>query len=234
VLLSFLCLATLAGVAAWATTSDRFVVKQVIVRGTRLTDRTQVQETLQDLVVGRNLWLVNAQTAVRALRSFPTVAGVAVQRRWPDGLLVLIREREPVAVVEAEGERWLVDPESMVLAPARQGESYPLLSCASLPQGRVCPGERLPGEHLRQALAAAACARALELWPLQRLEVDPQGGITCLSKEGVEIRCGAPARLDTKLRLASAVLASRRGQPVAVVDVADPGNPFLREGAATP
>lgn len=235
---SLLCnglgLAALAAAIIWAATSERFVVKEVIVRGAVLSDRPQVEQVLTNSLTGRNLWLLNAQGLNRQLRSLPTVASVAVERRSPHSLLLLIREREPVALVQAAGQRWLIDVEGMVLAPATEGDGYPLLSCASLPERRVRPGDRLPPGQVRQALITAARARALNLWPLQGVEVDEQGGITCVSQEGVQIRCGPPTRLDTKLRLACAVLASQRGQSLAVVDVADPANPFSRKGAPAP
>jgi len=227
-------IAVLAAAIACFLIYRPFTVRKVVVHGSTLTGQARARELLQHALTGRTLLTVNARSLHRALASLPAVSSITVERRWPHTLVVRIAESQPVALAQAAGERWLLDLQGTVIGPAPLADSYPILSCPSLTERSLRPGLSLRDERLLQALKVAGRARALHLWPLQRIDVDQYGGITCVSQEGVEIRCGAPTRLDTKLRLAATVLASRREEPPAVVDVADPANPFLRKRAAAP
>ncbi len=234
ILLSTLPFIALAAGLLWAVTSQRFLVTSVLVTGSARSDRSATEQILHHCLTGRSLFLLNAQALRRELRALPTIADARVHRRLPHTLLLHIREREPLAGVLSAGQRWLVDVNGFVIAPARQSDDYPLLSSSLLPTDPMRPGLRLSHKYLRRGLEGLACARRLPLPPLSGVEIDQHGGLTLVSKDNLRVRCGAPTRLEVKLRLAAAMLDSYEGQAVALLDVADPNVPFLRKEARLP
>ena len=92
-------------------------VRRISVSGTQRVDPASVTQLLADQR-GRPLLLVDTgalQARVLALR---LVAGVSVQRQWPGGLTVVVRERQAVAAVASGAGVRLVDVDGVEVATA--------------------------------------------------------------------------------------------------------------------
>lgn len=91
----------------WVTTSDRFAITDIEVRG---ADRLRPDDVRAALGVrpGDNVFAADLDAAGARLRDQPWIAQAEVRRVLPDRLVVEIREYEPAAVV-ALGELYLVD-----------------------------------------------------------------------------------------------------------------------------
>jgi len=93
-----------------------FQVREVEVRGARFVERDEVVALLR-LQPASSVWGDKAVWAERVARH-PLVRSAAVSRRLPDGLVVTVIEREPVALapgptlepVDVDGVRLPVDP----------------------------------------------------------------------------------------------------------------------------
>lgn len=101
-----------AGAAAlshdWITTSPRFAISSIEVRGTRVLDRAEALALLP-VHLGDNMFAADTRTLERALAAHPWVARVEVHRELPRTLVATITERTAAAVVDLGG-LYLVDP----------------------------------------------------------------------------------------------------------------------------
>ena len=144
--------AALGGVAIWwprAAESirqmDTFLVSQVQVRGLRYLSEDEVVELL-GIGPESSVWADPGMWADRVARH-PMVRSADVMRRLPDGLLVEVTEREPVALaptptlepIDAEGYRLPLDPAAYRL-------DLPVLSSPQTPPA----GARLVPDDVRR------------------------------------------------------------------------------------
>ncbi len=105
-------LSAFAGAAAishsWITTSPRFAISSIEVRGTRVLDRAEALALLP-VHLGDNMFAADTRTLERSLAAHPWVARVEVHRELPRTLVATITERTAPAVVDLGG-LYLVDP----------------------------------------------------------------------------------------------------------------------------
>jgi cell division protein FtsQ len=97
--------------APWST------VRRIEVFGVHRVDAAAVRAAAQP-EVGRPLVLVDTGRIAAEIRREPLVAAVAVSRRWPGTLLVMVRERAAVAAVPAASGVNLVDADGVVVGRA--------------------------------------------------------------------------------------------------------------------
>ncbi|HUS63592.1 MAG TPA: FtsQ-type POTRA domain-containing protein [Kofleriaceae bacterium] len=98
-----LTLVVLSGVAGsvalgyrWLTTSSRFALADLDVRGAEALAEDDVRRALAP-AMGQNLFRVPLDALERRLRAEPWVAHAAIRRRLPDSLVVDIEEHRPAA-----------------------------------------------------------------------------------------------------------------------------------------
>jgi cell division protein FtsQ len=94
-------------------------VRRISVSGTHRIDPASVTGLLADQR-GRPLLLVDTGALQARVRALGLVAGVSVQRQWPGGLLVVVRERQAVAAVPSGAGVRLVDVDGVEVATAAQ------------------------------------------------------------------------------------------------------------------
>lgn len=130
---------------------ETFDVQEVDVRGTRyLAEETVV--ALLEIEPGTSVWSDQAPW-LEALLAHPLVESAEVRRRLPDGLVVTITERRPVALaptptlepVDAEGRRLPIDPSAFRL-------DLPVIVTARVPP----EGAKLVPEEVRSLAAEVA------------------------------------------------------------------------------
>jgi cell division septal protein FtsQ len=111
VLLTLAILAVPTAVYAWGRSSSSFGITTVRVSGTHLVPAKKTLRLLQKTYIGENLFTVTAEDVRGTLEPLSFVAGVTVDRAFPDTLEVGITEYEPAAYALA-GSRWYVVDES--------------------------------------------------------------------------------------------------------------------------
>jgi POTRA domain, FtsQ-type len=92
----------------WITTSQRFAIGAIDIRGTRVIDAAEAKALLP-VHLGDNMFAADTRTLERALAAHPWVARVEVHRELPRTLVATITERTAAAVVDL-GALYLVDP----------------------------------------------------------------------------------------------------------------------------
>ncbi len=100
----------------------------------------------------RSLFATNiADVRAQLLAKVPRLQSVTLERRLPGDLVVRVRERLPVANMQAQQNILTLDREGMVLGPARPSRVLPLITGHFAPGIR--PGVRLSAAPIRNALA---------------------------------------------------------------------------------
>ncbi len=145
------------------------------------------------------------------------VLEVSVSRSWPNGLAVQVTPREPVAVVESEGEFLLMDPEGIELdSVSEPPEDLPLIDVdlgsersASALQAVVQVLGELPPEVFDDVTAASAASA-------DRIEFE--------LGESATVIWGSAEETELKAE----VLLTLRQVPAEVYDVSAPRNPITK------
>ena len=118
VLLTLAILAVPTAVYAWGRSSSSFDIASVSLSGTHLVPAKKTLRLLQRTYTGDNLFTVTAKDVRETLEPLSFVAGVTVDRAFPDVLEVGISEYVPAAYALA-GSRWyVVDENGYVICTA--------------------------------------------------------------------------------------------------------------------
>lgn len=158
-------LAVLGGVGgvAWAgyhfaTTSPRFAIQTIEVRGNRHISADQVRAALP-VQRGDNVFGVDLDVVGQLARSIPWVADAKVHRMLPNTIRIDLREHEPVAMADLGG-LYLVDstghPFKRAAIEAGEASGFPVVTGISRARFTADPAEA-------EQLIGSALA-ALEAW----------------------------------------------------------------------
>ncbi len=148
----------LVGLVAWSKQKTTAILQdvaglklgKVTVEGNRYLTDVEVMKAVA-LPMGENMFKLDLEQATERLKSMDWVERVFIERRLPSSLLISIRERKPVALLD-NGTLYGVDREGRVLSPssALLSEDLPLISGVSLKADAV--GTTGMAEELKPAL----------------------------------------------------------------------------------
>lgn len=136
VVISFVLLAS----AFWAwrqTQSDaRFAVKAIEIAGAVHTPRAAI-DAVTARYIGLNLFRIDIARVQQDLGTLPWIARIDIEKKLPGTLHITIAERQPVALVQADGKLQYVDERGVPfaeLSPAAGDDDLPLISDAAGPE----------------------------------------------------------------------------------------------------
>ena len=211
------------GVAYWvAYATPVFAVERVVVRGAPPELSREVMRATRDLV-GRSLVAIDAEQVEGKLRALPSVAGVSVDRAFPDSLVVRVAPERAVAVIRRGRSAWLATGAGMVIREIETGTERRLPRLWVRRGTTIRVGGRIPA-GLLSATHALAGAHAVGLGGRVkgvRLEGDE---LTLVLRRGMELRLGRSADVRMKLAIAREVLGLVDGGTT-YVDVSVPQRP---------
>lgn len=212
------------GALAWVfLASPLLAVRTVRVDGAGALSEAQVVQTA-GVAEGTPLVRVDTDAAAARVAQLPQVASVEVTRGWPGTVVVTVAERVPVAVVEQDGTRQLVDAGGVVFD-----------TITGAPPAGVVPLEVPdPGPD---DVATSAALGALTALPADVRDVVT--GVTASTGDDVTltltrdrtVRWGSAARTDRKAEVLGALLTQiEEGElePADTLDVSTPDNVVLR------
>jgi len=113
--------------------SDVFRLTEVSVTGNRIVSRQQLIEKT-GLTRGTNLLVFNVQSAEERAGELAWVDQIDIHIFWPSRVVVTVRERQPLALVNLPGEKgqglFYVDAGGAVFSPVRPGQDsdFPVLT----------------------------------------------------------------------------------------------------------
>lgn len=217
-------LLTVVALLALLERSSLVALAEVRVDG---TERLEVDEVRRatGLELGTSTLRLPLDRAREQVEALPLVDSATVGRIDPLTVGVEVVERVPVAVVEAGGERVMVDDEGVVIARGREeGLARIVLTSGELPA---------PGARLSQRPAAANAHSAMQQLPgalrsqVERYVARAPDELALELTEGVVVQFGRAERVDEKARALGAVLEDLAGREVAEIDVRAPSRPTV-------
>jgi cell division protein FtsQ len=197
----------------WLTTSPRFAVGEVEVRGATALDPEYVRARL-GLDGSENVFLLELASLQAALEQDPWIAAARVRRQRPAQVVVELREHRPAALVELGG-LYLVDEDGAVFKranPARgegvgpAGRTLPIITGIAREEYVRAPAEATA--RIAWALQAAAIyARSGDRPALAEIHLDRRRGLTFVTYEqALAIRVGDVSALTVSEGLRAAGL----------------------------
>jgi cell division protein FtsQ len=202
--------------------SSVFAVEHLKVEGAPPAVARDVEAAAKE-VVGTSLLSIDAETLEDTLRALPSVAGVSVDRAFPNTLVVRVAAERPVAVVRRGHSAWLVTGGGRVIREIEPGteRGFPRLWLTRNTTVRI--GGSLPAS-LTAATRALAAAHDVRL-PRRVKGVRFEGGqLTLVLRRGPEIRLGEASDVLLKLTVAARVFPLV-GEGTASLDVSVPERP---------
>jgi cell division septal protein FtsQ len=241
VLLGLLGVIAVLGGAIGLLHSPLMRVRDVVVEGNQHTPRALVVAAAG--LTGRPAPLMidaGARHAGLAVEALPWVATVSFTRRWPWTIVIAVKERSPVAVVDALGRTGgsamgadVVDESGRVLAVATAVEHLPALPVvegaqAAPPGDRILPVFPVNEAGLEEILATAAAApQDLSRRGLQ-LSFSPTLGLVAhLGAAKTLILLGDASDLGTKLAVLEELVTTVGLSSYSEVDLTVPQRPAL-------
>lgn len=188
----------------FVTTSDRFAIDQIDVRG---ADRLSPEVVRAALPIhrGENLITADLDAARSALRDEPWISTVDVRRQLPDTLIVEITEHAPAVVVELE-HLYLADAQGRPFKRASEAERSDLPLVTGIPRADF---GRDPDATSRRVVAALD---VLKQWhssdrlPIREIRYDVHGGISLIAREpDLTVELGVAGDMLPRLRTFDAV-----------------------------
>ena len=212
--------ALLAG-AVWAVYfSDALSVHEVEVVGAQTITADEV-ETAADVPLDGPLAALDLDAiGARVRNKLAVVRSVEVTRTWPDGVLITIQEREPVAVVDrGDGTLSAVDAEGVVFGDYRSQPS-------GLPRIETTQGLAITDDDAMLEAVTVVGALPREVAVLvDHVELRSVDQVDLVLRDGRLVRWGSGEGSAEKARVVLTLL----GQPGRVYDVSVPGQPTVSD-----
>jgi cell division protein FtsQ len=217
--------------ARWVTTSPRFAVAGVEVRG---ASRVPVSRILAAAAItpGANLWTLDGRAVVARVEALPEIRRADVVRALPNRVTIVVEERRPFTLVHAARLHWM-DEDGRVLGEERRAVApgAPVISGLSeeeLASMRTTPGPKARAAvTLIRALLRSGGALAAEI---SEIDMSRPEGPVLYTVDGVEVRLGAED-WDERLARLEGVLAQVATEDVSGVDLRFKDQVVLRRGA---
>ena len=123
----------------WLKTRGTFLVKEIVVEGNYRCRRDEIIKSLG--LKSRQLTFAFSLSKAQArIEDLPFVEQATIHRRLPNRLQVVIKERQPKALLYLD-KLYMVDAEGVVIGPVPAGENldFPVISGVSLSEWRQRP-----------------------------------------------------------------------------------------------
>lgn len=110
--------------------SSFFQIVDIEIKGGQRLSKSELLD-LSGVDVQSNLVKISSDQVQGLLENHRWIERAVVSRKWPDRLLISIKERRPVAMINLADGLYYVDRESNVFAPVEQGGDldYPVITC---------------------------------------------------------------------------------------------------------
>lgn len=200
--------------------SDALSVREVDVVGARTISAADV-ESAADVPRGGPLATVDLDAITFRVRALKEVRSVEVTRQWPDGVLITIQEREPIAVVRLGSELQGIDVEGVPFRAYRRPPSG--LPRIETPGGVSATDQ----EALREAVTVVASLPREVSVLVDHLNLLSVDEIDLVLRDERVVRWGSADSSAEKAEVLIALLS----QPARVYDVSVPGQPTTSDTA---
>jgi cell division protein FtsQ len=181
-----------------------FALERVEIGGASPQLTREVRAATAELL-GQSLVGVDAEEVEGMLRTLPAVAGVSVDRAFPNTLVVKVAPERPVAVVRRGRTSWEVTGAGRVIREIETGTQrhFPrlwLAKGATIRRGDLIPPGFIPATRaLAEAHSAGLGSRVKGIRPVG-------DELTLVLRSGTELRLGRATEVGLKLTVGAQVL----------------------------
>jgi cell division protein FtsQ len=168
-------------------------------------------------------------TAAR-VEALPYVASAQVERHWPDGVVIAVTERVPVAVMAGPGGTWSVlDGHGRTLQVAAARPPGLLAFAVATPSGVLAPGavgRSLPPDA---SVGLTVCRTLPPAFSAQVVSVTvaAAGTVSMGLSSGITVLIGTDDDLTAKYEDVAAIIAHASLQGATTIDVTVPQSPTV-------
>ncbi len=199
--------------------STYFTVGTVVIEGNKYL---AVEDVYRAAGIPEKINIFRLDTSdikTRLLRDL-RVAEVEVSRRFPDHIVISLKERQPLAYVASTYGFVQVDKQAMVLAAMKNIKQVNVPIVTGVRLGSVYVGDKVEEPPLKSALVYLAALDEDSLNQLSEVNVKASGDMTAYTAQFMTIRLGNGERLAEKARMTRDLLAEL-GDKKAMVDYID-------------
>jgi cell division protein FtsQ len=218
-LLVVVVVAVVLGAARWVTTSSRFAVTAIDVRGASRVPVARIL-TAAAIAPGANLWTIDSRGVIARIEGMPEIRRADVVRELPNRVTILVEERRPFTLVHAGRLHWM-DEDGRVLGEEARAVAPEVPVISGLSEDELATMRTSPGPKARAAIALIrALLRSGSALTAEISEIDMSRaeGPVLYTVDGVEVRLGAE-EWDERLARLEGVLAQVATQDVNGVDL---------------
>ncbi|MBW2505678.1 MAG: FtsQ-type POTRA domain-containing protein [Deltaproteobacteria bacterium] len=124
---------------------DFFQITAVKIQGNRMTSKEQVS-ALSRVDIHTNLLAVNVNQVESLLESHPWIARAEVVRDWPNRLLIILQEKNPVALLNRETGLFYLDNRGGIIAAVNPSQEldFPVITGLEKFQFNSVTSENIP------------------------------------------------------------------------------------------
>jgi cell division protein FtsQ len=223
----------------WLLTARPFAIERVEVAGQSLLSADEVIAA-SGLAPGQNLFRIDARRVVAGVEALPRVRRAELVRAFPNGVTLLVEERQPFALVHSEGLpsagglQW-VDEQGVPLGPEMRAITLDAPLVSGVRADEVAAAGRTPSERVASGVALIRTLLRLQsplLREISEVDVSRAEGPVLYMLDGVEVRLGRED-WDDRLGRLGGVLAQLRasGQRATSIDLRFRDQVVLRTAA---
>ncbi|MBS4026711.1 MAG: FtsQ-type POTRA domain-containing protein [Clostridia bacterium] len=209
--------------------SPYFEINKIYVLGTEKLTISQVLE-LARIQPGNNILRLNNKVVEKSLATHPWIKDVAVEKKLPSTIKIVIQERQATAIVPGIEGFYIIDDMGVVLAKvANLAEVVlPIITNVSL-QENIYYGEQIDREDFLTALEVISSLP--EEIKTRASEVSLGDVITVYFSGGLEIKIGTRERIQHKLTTLSEIFTNTDKEVldrIKYIDLRFNGPPVIR------
>lgn len=215
-LISLAGLAILSALALNFATSPDYVVASVSVQGTTTLSAADANRLAG--VAGLNIFLVDPQAVAARLSQSAFIKGVSVETALPNQVIIHVEERRPSVVwVLKDNTPYLISEDGILMSQATTLDGYVVVYDQESDPASFTIG--MPLEH--EDAVDTAQRLYMMLPPATGLHIstlewqNATGGITVVTDTDQRLEIGDSTQLDTKIRIAAAMIADLKARNVA-------------------
>jgi len=197
----------------YAVSTDRLVVGEVEVQGNRVLDTQEIVQ-LAGIRKGSSILGLDLLQIKRRIARHPRVESVVVERHLPRTVIVTVKERLPIALVQESGVIKGIDATGTIVPidPARESIKGPIIT------GRLDANAM---ELRLEAIAALEAMRPDLVNRISEITIDNEGGLTLIvsgTKTVIRLGSGDIESKIAKLRRALKAF-DERGEVKTYIDL---------------
>jgi cell division protein FtsQ len=207
--------------------SSAFEIKKekISISGIKNVKKAEVLKAL-NLPEGATIFTISTRELGKRILQNPWVESVKVGRKFPNGLVIKITERKPLALIAFDDSTFLVDEEGFIIQAVSEDKAPQLPIIHDLDVKPTKPGERIKNNTLDNVLKILSSLPKSIYKKIKVISAPKVERITLYTDAGLEILFGSSKEIEKKVKVLSEIL--KKEEKLIFVDLRAPENPVVK------